>query len=72
MHSSPDAVLPCQARRRWLLGAASLAAVSSLSTLAACGGGARTWTVTDRQVGVAPGVSCMCATGHPRPVTTPT
>ena len=57
MHSSPDAVLPCQARRRWLLGAASLAAVSSLSTLAACGGGARTWTVTDRQVGVAPGVS---------------
>jgi pimeloyl-ACP methyl ester carboxylesterase len=53
MSNTPDASTHSQARRRLLLGTAALAA------LAACGGGSgpRTAGVTDRQVGVAPGVS---------------
>ena len=54
MHRIPSAFPACPARRRWLANAAGLAA---LSALAACGGATRTWRATDRQVGVAPGVS---------------
>ena len=51
MHQPDDKTPHFHARRHVLLG------ITALAALSACGGGARTATVTDRQIGAAPGVS---------------
>lgn len=51
MHQSSGPAPHCHARRQVLLG------ITALAALSACGGGARGASVTDRQIGVAPGVS---------------